>query len=36
MAQIAQLTEGALPVADVFEDNVGVFLPDWPTADGSQ
>lgn len=35
MGQIAQLTNGGLPVADVLDGRSGVFLPDYPTAEGS-
>ena len=40
MGQIAKLTDlggsFGLPVVDVFIDSVGVFLPNWPNAKGSQ
>jgi hypothetical protein len=35
MGQIAKLTSGDLPVAELIEDNAGVFLPDFPTSEGS-
>tara|TARA_Y100000310_G_C20395927_1_gene675105 strand:+ start:98 stop:772 length:675 start_codon:yes stop_codon:yes gene_type:complete len=35
MGRIAELTDGGLPIVRVFNDNRGVFLPNWPTADGS-